>query len=390
MERAMKLARSSGNSRCIIQVLITSAGISSFLGDFSTAYEQACEAEGLAKLGGDFYNEAHALWHMEKFSTANENFAERISMLIRAKELLRLCGQDGGVLDHCISSQLLQNHGHKTEYIEAQGIINQMLQPPMAEQDPHNYAVVMLNSAEIGVSIGKPADDIRAALGETRNMYAELRIQRGPIYCDVIEADLLLREGDFPGASTLFQECVRSSWGNTEEVLLFALEKLADANRWSSQTPDFTWTVIYFIQAHKTKSILPLYKALRCLGEISLLNGDENTAHCLFTLALEGTTAMGIHCDRAQCMLRLGDLAERRTEFVHAMELWSAARPLFERSLQAPYIAEVDARLSGRHLKSLARLEEIHVPTEAVKSSVDTSSKERGSMIPEQELFLTL
>jgi hypothetical protein len=87
-------------------------------------------------------------------------------------------------------------------------------------------------------------------------------------------------------------------------------------------------------------------------------------------------------------MLRLEDLAEKQAEFVRATDLWTAARPLFERSLQTPHGADIDARLARARLESLARLEEINVPTEAVKGNVEISSEMEGYTIGEKNVVL--
>jgi hypothetical protein len=62
---------------------------------------------------------------------------------------------------------------------------------------------------------------------------------------------------------------------------------------------------------------------------------EEDTAQTLFSVAFDGFTYMDIHRSRGECMLRLGDLANKRGDLMGATELWRAAQPLFERSLQA-------------------------------------------------------
>lgn len=68
---------------------------------------------------------------------------------------------------------------------------------------------------------------------------------------------------------------------------------------------------------------------------------------------------------RAQCMLRLGDLAEKRGDLSQATEYWSTARPLFERSLQQKDVAEIDKRLAAMQetqQRALAQLKVLHTP----------------------------
>jgi hypothetical protein len=66
-------------------------------------------------------------------------------------------------------------------------------------------------------------------------------------------------------------------------------------------------------------------------------------------------------------MIRLGDLANKQGHISKAISLWQTARPLFEHSLQAKYVAQIDARLSSvetAHQKALLELATLHVPDE--------------------------
>jgi hypothetical protein len=91
---------------------------------------------------------------------------------------------------------------------------------------------------------------------------------------------------------------------------------------------------------------LAVHKALLFIGDVFVAEGDDHTAKSLFTVAQEGFVYMDVHCSRAQCLLRLGNLAEKEGNSSKALELWKAARPLFERASQAKAIAQIDARLA--------------------------------------------
>jgi hypothetical protein len=56
---------------------------------------------------------------------------------------------------------------------------------------------------------------------------------------------------------------------------------------------------------------------------------------------------MDVHCSRAECMLKLGDISKNRGDLPKAMELWDTARPLFEYSLQAQQVENIDCRFAG-------------------------------------------
>jgi predicted kinase len=99
-----------------------------------------------------------------------------------------------------------------------------------------------------------------------------------------------------------------------------------------------------------------------------LMQNDEDTAISLFTVALEGFTYMDVHCSRAECMLRLGDISKSHGDQLKAVELWTPTRALFERSSQAKQVRCVDKRLAGigsdvleQHKENLAHLVELNV-----------------------------
>ncbi|KAJ7035981.1 hypothetical protein C8F04DRAFT_1258342 [Mycena alexandri] len=119
---------------------------------------------------------------------------------------------------------------------------------------------------------------------------------------------------------------------------------------------------------------LEFYKALLFIGDL-LIDEDEATAQNIFVVALEGFTFMDVHRSRAQCMLRLGDLAQKKGETIEAAELWKSARPLFERSLQAKYVAAIDTRLVAleqNHQNSLAHLTTLHALTITMEEDTET------------------
>jgi hypothetical protein len=103
---------------------------------------------------------------------------------------------------------------------------------------------------------------------------------------------------------------------------------------------------MYCGRAYKSKDKLALHKALVFLGDVFLATKDDETATNLYIVALEGFTYMDVHCSRAQCMVRLGDLATEQGHTLKAIGFWKRARPLFERSLQVKDVAQIDVRLS--------------------------------------------
>jgi hypothetical protein len=144
------------------------------------------------------------------------------------------------------------------------------------------------------------------------------------------------------------EKCLAGCWGDDPQATFYILEQMGDSARWP--VTDFHWaatyTVVYLAFATKKKEKLRLHTALRYLGDVFLANGDEATARNIFIVALDGFTSMDVHHGRAECMTRLGDLAQNHGESATANGFWSAARPLFERSLQTQGVADIDHRLA--------------------------------------------
>ncbi|KAJ7847734.1 hypothetical protein B0H14DRAFT_2583430 [Mycena olivaceomarginata] len=73
---------------------------------------------------------------------------------------------------------------------------------------------------------------------------------------------------------------------------------------------------------------------------------DWDTVSNLYTVGLAGFTYMDVHRGRAQCLSHLGDLANRQGHSTEANTFWQTARPLFERSLQARDVMQIDKKLA--------------------------------------------
>jgi hypothetical protein len=163
------------------------------------------------------------------------------------------------------------------------------------------------------------------------------------IYIRMIEASIELREEKFDMAKAKLQECIHL--GTENQVESFCLERLADVKAWPSSEWQFKWPVIYCGSAYKSKDKLALHKALLFLGDVFIVTKDDETATNLYKIALDGFTQMDVHCSRAQCMLRLGDLANKQGHLSQAIDFWITAQPLFLQSLQAKDVAQVNTRL---------------------------------------------
>ncbi|KAJ7929865.1 hypothetical protein B0H13DRAFT_1859349 [Mycena leptocephala] len=375
LDRALELSRSCGSTEIQCSTLNNMADLHWRTGNYSSAITLAIESERMARQSGHLYYQAVALQVAGFSSTALGKYQDSFALLHRARRLLSICGLAGTYVDLHILAVQAEVHFRKSEYVEARRIHSEILQDISVDPKGYNYGFSLLNMAQIGVITGEDNDLVRKSLGEARKIFNSLQDPLEITFCDTILADLELREGNTPLAAVLFQKNLKFSWGNVSEDVSLCLERLADGAQWMGvENCTTTWPVVYLANARKSKVKLALHKALLFLGDVFISNMDANTAHSLFTVALEGFTYMDVHCSRAQCMLRLGDLAQNQGDLSKAAKLWTSARPLFERSSQVKDVAQIDARLTAieeKNGKSISHLMALHVPGKVPAGSED-------------------
>jgi tetratricopeptide (TPR) repeat protein len=343
-ETAISLALSTGNTKMHSNGLHNLAWVQWDLGDYFAAQMHAIEAQRLAIISADLYREAQAL-HIEAICCYTlGNYTKAMFLCIRARELLGFCGMSHGNLDHSIMNAQAEIHWFKSEYVDARSIHIKILEETTM-QNLYNYGFALINVTEIDVLIGAPKNDVRRNCDRVRKMLDTMGDTAGVTLCDIILADLYLMGGNLLAAQTTFKRCLRVALDSQSQAL--CLERLGDTSRWGCLYGMSNWTTVFLVHSLKRKEKLGTYKALRFLGDVFLSQNDEHTATNLFTVALEGFTQMDVHCSRAECMLRFGDMSMGHGDPLKAVEFWERARPLFERSLQAKQVQHIDERVAN-------------------------------------------
>ncbi|KAJ7113884.1 hypothetical protein C8R44DRAFT_740769 [Mycena epipterygia] len=347
-DKALVLAKSCGNKKQQATVLSGLAMILWNIGDHPAAQIHARRAQRLAQLSADLSNESCAL-SIEGMCTQDLG-DYRYSMLLfhRARKLLELCGMSHGVMNHNIMTQEAETHLLKSQYVEARSIHTEIVQDT---QDTNTQAFSLVNLAEIDIRIGAHTQDVHQNLDKAREIFTAAGGLYGLKYCDILLGQLNLRESETSIAKLRLHRCFTSVAQKYSQVALLCLESLADTSQWPASDFNWTsqWTVIYLVYAKGKQSKRELHKALQFLGDVFLTQRDLDTANSLFTVALETFTYMDIHRSRAECMLRLGDISEKRGHLVETVEFWNEAQPLFERALQRKEITLIDTRLAVAH-----------------------------------------
>ncbi|KAJ7146634.1 hypothetical protein C8R44DRAFT_845700 [Mycena epipterygia] len=372
LEKALLLAETCENKRQQATVMLRVAIVLCSIGNHPAAQINAHRAQKLAQLSASLDTEASSLWIEAMCAQSFGDYKRSMALFHRGKTLLELCGMSGGPINHNIMTSQAETHMLKSEYAEARNINTELAQNTQKE----NYcAFSLLNVAQIDIMIGASVQDVHQNLDRARGMFTAAAGPHASNYFDIRLGELNLRERETCTAKDIFQQCFNSEWQNDSQAALLCLEKLADTSQWPTCDFEYSsrWTMVYLVYSKGKESKRALHKALQYLGDVFLTQGDLNTASSLFTVALETFTHMDIHCSRAECMLRLGDIARHRGDLAQAEDLWKEACPLFERSLQAKDMAQIDTRLalvvqevSERHQNSLLFLNKLQTPTMSV------------------------
>ncbi|KAJ7186550.1 hypothetical protein C8R46DRAFT_1273209 [Mycena filopes] len=344
-ERALSLARSSGNDTAQSKSLHRLAWINWYMGDYSTAEGYASKSQSLARLCGDLFREAQAL-HIEAVClTELGHYSRSISCCARAKALIVACGMAGSGQAHVSMGSLAEVHKLKSEYMEARNIHKQILLETVEnDRFAHTYAV--FNLAELDMAMGNFGDDVRESLQKAESVFRVLKDDVAVQWCKVLQADFELGNGRLPIARTLLENGLRFSLGKNTEMTIHCLGRLGNTATWSDSEDMHHWPVVFLAQAGKVKQRLGIYRALQYMGDIFCAGGDIGTAASLFTVALEGFSSMDVHRSKAECMCRLADISVADGDLPNAIELWQEAQALFERSHQRKEVESIQQKIS--------------------------------------------
>ncbi|KAJ7142594.1 hypothetical protein C8R44DRAFT_725932 [Mycena epipterygia] len=388
-EQALSSARLCKDSMRQANALNQIARLKSRLRDLSAAKTGAYEAQQMAHMSGNLSTQAFVLTTEMSCLVHMGNLPRAALLGHRARELVQLCGLEGGPIDDGIMLDLAQIHMLKSEYQEARNIYVQ-LQNKSDPQQKYFNAFTLMNIAKVNMMLDTDPFDVQKNLENAKTTFGTLGFTGGLNACDVMLADLSLRDGKGSIAEKVLQNYSKD--GRSSSLKAYCLERLADVGCWTLTGINwpYTWTVIYLAFAHQGKRKLDLYNALRLLGDISLSQGDEQTAHNLFVVALEKFAYMDIHRSRADCMLRLGDIAKNRGDLIKAAELWKEARRLFERSLQVKDMAQIDTRLAsinenmpGIQQEALVQLTGLRAPLDEVYNVSDKPDDTASAILEE-------
>jgi hypothetical protein len=277
------------------------------------------------------------------------DFKRTLELVNKGKKILVCAGIQGGEFESMLMNIDAEAYTRKTEYAQARRILEVCLHQTSPVISPIGHAYAQVNIASIDIATGTSADIISRNLDTAASTFRNVQYPRGISFCEYCRADLQLREGNTLGAQAEYIRLFASLQSSDVETVLLCLEKLADPTHpVHDDTQVVRWAVVFlaFVMRPSARNMLAVHQALRCFGDVMAQQGMDNEALSVLTVALEGFTWMDVHRSRAECMRTIGDLHLRCGEFFKAPTFWKKARPLFERSLQAKSVAEIDSRLA--------------------------------------------
>ncbi|KAJ7201759.1 hypothetical protein C8J57DRAFT_1736027, partial [Mycena rebaudengoi] len=375
-QTAYSLAESIGYPNIIgIQALHSICNILNMTGKPLNALTHAKQAHSYAEHLGDIYTQAYSLWLQGKCHIQLANYWHAQYLLPKARQILATLGSPQSVLWLYILGHQAEIHLVKSEYLQSHKL--QVAIASSCQPTSYNAIVANLNIAFIDIAIGADSKIIRQNLDMAQSHVKAFYGYIGreiSVFIDYMAAELCLRDGPSETASAMFEKCFVQSQDISTDLALLCLERLGDFSTGMNDIrTTLRWTGSFLGLALKCKEKRQTMQAFRCLGQIFSVQGDNETALSLFNVALDGFTSMDIHRWRADCMVQIGNILNNRGEVMKAVELWKAARSLFERSSQMKDIlmisgklAEVDSAVLAEYKEQLQRHSELHVSVSAL------------------------
>ncbi|KAJ7630061.1 hypothetical protein DFH06DRAFT_1439649 [Mycena polygramma] len=317
------------------RALVSMATCRRMKGKFSEAVELARRAQWIAGRIGNFQRETDAMEEEAVSWLALGNLSQAMEICRSTRQLIIAGGiektvHDIGALDFEAEICLYQ-----TAYSEARKCRERIVEYSSPEKFPlyHGHSLAAIADIDVAVGVFNSEGEVTAALVKPRQIFAAHNYLFGPPLCDKIVADFLLADGRTLEAVKMYDACVQSLRAESTEFILGCMLKLGDITLRPDAVRSTThWATAYLACGKITGNVSAVIWALRLLGDIFRAEGDEETSASLFQLALEEFTRMDIYRGRADCLLRLAEMAQKRGENNVATEHFREARRMFLKS----------------------------------------------------------
>ncbi|KAJ7662955.1 hypothetical protein B0H17DRAFT_1336955 [Mycena rosella] len=303
-------------------------------GQFRESLELAQRAQWFAGRIGNFQRETEALEEEAAAWMGLGNFSQAVKLCGQSRQLLIAYGLEGTSYEIRALDLEADQYLCKTAYQEARRAYEHIVRNSSLEKCAlfHGNSLLGIASVNVIFRAFESEAEVAAALKVPRQIFTAHGYLRGLPVCDRVLADFYLTSGRTQDAAEIYEKCARSSRGESAESLSACMLKLGDITLRNDLKSTTRWATAYLAHGKTTLSPSVMSWAFRLLGDIFRNDGDDETSGALFQVALEEFTRMGIYLGRAQCLLRLAELAENRGERTVATEHFSDARRMFLKS----------------------------------------------------------
>ncbi|KAJ7079301.1 hypothetical protein B0H15DRAFT_914174 [Mycena belliarum] len=346
-DKGARFAQQAGNLSMQALCLTASSKAHRNKGDLRTALAYGSEARRLAQASGNMTAEAWVTQQYASCCVMVGDYARGAALCSAITSLLAALGLASFDV-HAYKNVLnvsAEIYDRRTDYTAARALHLRIYKARRAIDDLPK-AWDLLNVALIDVELGD-AESVRVNLEAAQQFVppAVWEASGSEIHAQILRADLFYLNGELRKAVEGYEAALKSAgW---VDLGIIAIEKLTNV---SLKTGDLRsalrYSVLLLAAAGRAHDFAATHQAVRCLGDILLETGDENTALSLFQIALSGFKLMGIHRGTGDCLIRIGDVLNSRGERSEAREMWAEARPMFMKSSQNPDVARCDERLA--------------------------------------------
>ncbi|KAJ7452066.1 hypothetical protein B0H11DRAFT_2288746 [Mycena galericulata] len=316
-------------------------------GKFREALALAHQAQWLAGRIGNLQHETEALQEEARCCIGLGDFSQAVDICSRARQLVIAGGLEGTMFDVSALDFEADIHLYKTAYVDSRRAFELVLKYSSSEKLElfHGWALVNIASIDVILGVFNSQPEVLVALELPRQIFTSGQLLLGLNLCDRVLANFLLSRGRKAEAKEMFEKCVGSFGGRSEEFFTACMRTLGDITLWHDVRSSTHWATTYLAHGITNSSVTSISWALRLLGDIFREDGDDETSGALFEVALQEFTRMGIYRGRAECLLRLAEIAERTGEHQVRTEYLSEARWMYSRSgmvVEAAQISQIE------------------------------------------------
>ncbi|KAJ7128777.1 hypothetical protein C8R43DRAFT_691997 [Mycena crocata] len=331
---SLDLAEQADDNVCRYHALCAMAMCTEAQGKFRVTLELAQKAQWLATRIGNFQHETIALIDEAAAWIGLGNFSEAVRLCGYARQLVVAAGLEGSQHEIQVLDLEAKVHVQKTAYAEGRRVYEQILRLSTREKFAlfHGHSLVSIASIDVDLGMFHSEAELLASLEIPRQIYTARGYLHGLPECDRVLAAFYLADGRIQEAMQMYEKCARSLRGESGDELCLCLLKLGDITLCTSVRSATHWATSYLAYGMTTSSPSDTSWAFRLLADIFRIQGDEKTSRVLFQVALEEFTRMDIHLGKAQCLIRLAELAETRGNHRLAAEHFSDARCMLLKS----------------------------------------------------------